>query len=430
MTAEATSRDDEPARGQPWAWATWFLATLLFFYGFVQRVAPSVMIDDLMRDFAASGAILGNLSAFYFYAYASMQVPVGILLDYWGPKRLLTAAAAVSAAGTVLFAFSTNLPSAYLGRLLIGAGASVCFLGSLKIAMAWLPTRRTGMLAGLTQFIGMVGGVVGQAPLAALFAVISWRTGLAASAVLAVMIGAGIWVIGRDPTMDSRRRSAPGHESSGLFDGLRLVLRRPQTWLLTFYLSTHAGPMLSFAGLWGVAYLMVRYGYDRPAAAVVTSLVIIGWATGGILGGWVSDRIGRRKPPLILAPAVSLCVWLAVLFVPGLPAEAAIVLFALNGLAAGMMIVGFAIANEITPRTAGGSITGILNTGTMATGAAMQVLVGWILDLNWKGVEIDGARLYDVDAFHAAFLLYVAAPIVGLALIGFVRESYARRVDG
>ena len=103
----------------------WFLGALLFCYGFFQRTAPSVIIDSLMRDFAVGAAVLGNLSAIYLYAYASLQIPVGLLADAWGPRRLLTAGALCCGMGSLLFSLAPELYLAYLGRLFVGDRKSV-----------------------------------------------------------------------------------------------------------------------------------------------------------------------------------------------------------------------------------------------------------------------------------------------------------------
>ena len=130
-------------------WLTWGLGAALFCYGFFQRVAPSVMIDPLMRDLAVGGAVLGNLSAFYFYAYAGLQIPVGLMVDRWGPRRLLTGGALLCGLGSLLFALAEGLPLAYAGRLLIGAGAGFGFVATLKLATAWFPPERFAQVSGL-----------------------------------------------------------------------------------------------------------------------------------------------------------------------------------------------------------------------------------------------------------------------------------------
>ena len=129
------SHSAEPSRFLPLL--GWLVGALFFFYAWILRVSPSVMVEDLMRDFAVGGAVVGNLSALYFYGYAGMQIPVGLLLDRFGPRRLMTAAAGLVAVACLLFAASQGLASASLMRFLIGAGCAFSLVGAMAVAGQW-----------------------------------------------------------------------------------------------------------------------------------------------------------------------------------------------------------------------------------------------------------------------------------------------------
>ncbi|MCW9045636.1 MAG: MFS transporter, partial [Alphaproteobacteria bacterium] len=146
-----------PFQAKALPWLFWVLAASFYCYGFFHRVAPSVMVKELMADFAVSAAILGNLSAFYFYAYAGLQLPVGMLTDKFGARRVLAIAAVLCGVGSYLFATAETLPVAYLGRLLIGAGAGFSWVGALKVIAEWFPPHRFAMVSGMTLMLGMVG---------------------------------------------------------------------------------------------------------------------------------------------------------------------------------------------------------------------------------------------------------------------------------
>jgi MFS family permease len=158
----------EPERAYPpaaLAWSVWGLGALLYLIGFYQRVAPAVMTDRLMADFALGAAALGNMSAFYFYSYVAMQIPTGIIADRWGPRRLLTLGAGVAAFGTALFSFAPTLFWANAGRLLIGASVAVAFVSMLKLATRWFKPSQFALASGIALFCGVVGGVVAGVPL-------------------------------------------------------------------------------------------------------------------------------------------------------------------------------------------------------------------------------------------------------------------------
>jgi MFS family permease len=147
------------------AWTIWGFGATLYLMGFFQRVAPAVMTAELMQEFNLNATALGNLSAFYFYSYVSMQIPTGILADLWGPRRLLTTGAFVAAVGGLLFAMAPTIFWAYLGRFLIGGAVAVAFVGSLKLAGEWFPARYFALVSGAALFFGIVGAVFAGAPL-------------------------------------------------------------------------------------------------------------------------------------------------------------------------------------------------------------------------------------------------------------------------
>ncbi|MDX1711906.1 MAG: MFS transporter [Rhodovibrionaceae bacterium] len=408
-------------------WLTWGLGALLFCYAFFHRLAPSVMIDSLMRDLAVGGALLGNLSAFYFYAYASIQIPVGLTIDRWGPRRVLSISAAFCALGSIVFAGAESLTTAYLGRLMIGAGAAFAFVGSLKLATNWFPPRRFAQLTGLTMMAGMIGGIAAQAPLAALVEITGWRAALTGAAVAGGIIAAAIWIIVRDrpPTAAEQPPDAAalGGETVSVLQGLVRVLRTPQNWLIALTSAVMTAPMLSFAGLWGVAWLMQTRGFERPEAAATTSLLLIGWAVGSPITGWLSDRLGRRKPILQASMLLGLLALLAILYLPDLPVPVLWALFAGSGMCFGAMAVGFAMARTANATEVTGAAYGFVNMAVTATGAIFQPLIGWLLDLRWSGEMLDGARVYSAETYGFALASLPIFMTLGLLATLFLHSD-------
>ena len=400
----------------------------MFTYAFFHRVAPSVMIDPLMRDLGVGAAVLGNLSAFYFYAYAGLQIPVGMAVDRWGPRQVLTIATAFCALGSLCFALSDTLGLLYLGRLMIGIGSAFGFVGALTLAGRWFAPRRFALVSGLTMMAGMSGGILGQAPLAVVIDAVGWRPPLLVAAIVGAVLALGIWSIVRDRPPGAAPRD-PRDRSPGIVTALKEVLGRRQCWIIALIGAATSAPLLAFAGLWGVAWLMQVHGMTRPEAAATTSALLIGWAIGAPLIGQISDRLARRKPALIAATGGGLACLCALIYLPGLPGAALPVLFFVTGMFLSAMVVCFAIMREINSGAVTGVALAFMNMMVVSTGALFQPLIGALLDLNWDGALAAGAPIYSPEAYRAAFSVLIIFLIAGLGAAFLVRETRASMVS-
>lgn len=292
------------------AWLIWGLGASSFSYAFLQRVAPSVMVTDLMREFAVGAAVMGNLSAIYLYAYAGLQMPVGLALDRWGPRRMLTVAAMIAAFGSALFALADGITLAYFGRLLVGVGCAVGFVGALKLATHWFPANRFAFVSGLTMLVAMLGAIAGQAPLAALVGEIGWRSSMLGAAALAALLALATWLVVRDRPAGEAQNQHTDPDPVSLRGSFVQVLAGRQNWIIALYGGAMTAPFLSYAGLWGVTHQMRLFDLDRIAAAGSNSLMLVGWAVGAPAGGWISDRLGRRRVPMTGAAILSFLGWI------------------------------------------------------------------------------------------------------------------------
>jgi MFS family permease len=397
----------------------WLTGALFFFYAWVLRVAPSVMVEELMRDFAVGAAVLGHLSAAYFYGYAGMQIPVGVLLDRFGPRRLMTVAALVCAGGCVLLATGASLAVATAGRFLIGASAAFSLVGSMAVAGQWFGASRFALLSGLSMAMGMAGGVFGQAPLRVAVEASDWRATTLALALGGLALSAAAWATVRD-----RWRGSGGVGRA--LAGLGMVLRHRQTWLIALVGLGTSAPLLGFASLWGVPFLETAYGLGRREAATLTSIVFVGWGVGAPLIGWLSDRIGRRKPPLVAGLLLQTAALAALVYVPGLPIWIVGGLCFLIGFLGSAQIVCFALVRENHPATLSGTGIGFVNGMVTGAGALFQPLVGLLLDLAWTGQTSLGARVYEAGSYRLALASLVLCCLGGLLCLYAVRETYCR----
>lgn len=400
------------------------LGTLFFAYAFIQRVSPSVMTSELMRDFSVGGAALGSLSAFYFYAYASIQLPVGILTDHFGPRKLMSVAAALCALASVGFGLSDSIFTASLGRALIGATVAFGFVGTMAIAGYWFKPSQYAMLAGLLQTVGMSGAIFGQAPLRHLVEGIGWRGTMYLLAVIAIILAGLVFVM---VPQRSREQKQAGTRTS-IMKGLKDVTTNFQTWVCALIGFGMAASMLGFGGLWGVPWLNTVRGYSAVEAAGITSMIFLGWAVFSPLVGWASDRMRRRNLILQVGAVIALLSIVTVIhFTPQNTAMLMLMIF-LAGAGGSSMTVCFSSVKELNSLNYSSTSLGLMNMCIVGSGAVMQPLIGWLLDLNWDNTLVDGARIYSADAFVYALSSLIVVNAGALFASFMLRETHCRQI--
>ncbi len=415
------------------SWLVWGVAATFYFTGFYQRVAPAVMTDRLMADFAIGAASLGHLSAFYFYSYVAMQIPTGFLADLWGPRRLIATGALIASVGTLVFALAPGVAWAGAGRLMIGASVAVAWVALIKLASHWFPSRYFATITGMALFLGIAGGVSAGAPLRLLIDVFGWRGVMCGLALLTFAQAVLVWLFVRDdPRHAGYRGYAPAVASAAAFrwrsigGALATVLRFRNTWLLTLAPGALAGGATAFCGLWGLPFLTTHYGLAPTSAAMITSAGLIAWGVGSPIFGGLSDRIGRRKPLYLAGTATAAVAWAVIAWIPGLPVWVLTLMVIIAGFAAGAIIIGFAQIKESVPASLAGSVSGVCNMGVMMGPMLLQPVIGRVLEASWRGAEANGVPVYDFAGYRAGFSLMAVWCAIAALLIALTRETGCR----
>ena len=420
------SKIDFSQRSSVQAAFVWGLAAFFYFYELMLLVSPSVMLDDLAITFQTSAEQLGSLAAYYYYAYALMQIPVGILMDRFGPRILLTVASLLCCLGCVIFGLAPTLLIAQIGRFVMGIGGSFAVVGCLKLASLWFPTNRFALLTGIMVSVGMMGGVFGQAPVAKLVMTFGWRDttlmGAAMGAILSVII---CFVISNHPFKANKIHMPISTFPFG--KGLWLVMKNPQVWIASLYAGLMFVPTTGFGQLWGVPYFVERYQIEKDAAGMMVSMIFFGWAIGGPAFGWISDRILRRKGPMAVSAIASLFIMLMILNVPVAAFQMNILMFLLGAFSSGF-IVAFSVVREISAPILTGTAIGFINTLNNLSGALAQPIIGRLLDKQWDGkLSANGDPIYSQAMYNDAFLFLPVCLLIALIVLPFVRETYCKQ---
>ncbi len=409
---------------RPSAWLIWGLGAAFFFAEYYARVAPSVMANELMQAFSVNAFALGGLSAFFYYAYISMQLPVGMMMDKYGPHRLLTITALICAFGAFIFAHAPNIYVADFARLMMGFGAAFAFVGSLKLASIWFPARRFGLMAGLTQAIGMLGAATGEGPMAVLVTHLGWQDTMILIGVIFILLAIAIGLIVRDaPPSATHPRRMVGSKKFKLSDTLKIVVRNPQSWINALYAGFVYAPTAAFAELWGVSYLKSAYGVDVTTAATAISMIFIGWGAGGPVAGYLSDFFSNRKSFMYLSATMGV-ILLTVIIYTKISFVWVYVLLFLYGFTNSGVSISYAVASEINPHHTAGTSMSLANMASVIIGASFQPLIGWLLVHHWGGTMSQGVPLYLASDYRAALIVLPVCSILGFITAFFVKETH------
>ena len=421
---------------QKFAWYFFGIVSLSYLMVYFHRVAPAVVSDLLMAEFNLSGAVLGNLAAIYFYVYTLMQLPAGVLADGVGARKTIFWGMIISGVGSLIFAASPILGLAYLGRILIGLGVSVIFVSMLKIVTEWFPEKQFGTLSGTALFIGNSGAVLAATPLAYLVSLWGWRASF--SLVGGVGIFAGILTLllvkNRPselnlPSPDTMVKAEPGIGVKDVIKGLGSVMKNPGSWPPFAVFFGIYGSLMAFQGVWGLPFLVQQYGMERFEASSNLLIIAVGLVIGCPTIGYLSDRIGKRKFPLLTSSLMYTLCWIAFLAWPGgkpAPFVIPFLLFAMGFFASGFILL-WGCTKEVNPPELSGCAIGLANMGGFFGAAVVQPLFGWALDKKWQGLVEEGVRIYPLEAWRFAFLLALVI-LISTTLIGFfIKESPNRK---
>jgi nitrate/nitrite transporter NarK len=408
-------------------WLMWGIPTFLFLIAFFHRPAPGVIAKELMQAFGATGVIVGLLSATYFYAYAALMVPAGVLIDAFGARRVVAVGGAVMGVGALLMGVAPTQALLFTGRFIVGLGGAVTFVGALKIAAVWFPPSRFGTLSALTAAAGVLGALLATAPLAWLVAWLGWRRAFLVVG-LTTLAGAALtaWLVRDRPGRGGLHEPAPSLRE--VVRGMVQVLGNPATWplfLTFFFLYAAVGNHM----LWVVPYLRDVYGLSTTDAALYAAAPSIALLVTAPATGLISDRLRRRKLPYSLLCAGQFVLWAVFVATLGtLPLAGVGTLFLLLGAAGGAFVLTFPIAREVNPPRLAGVAVAVVNFGAFLGAALTQGPLGAVLDAQWAGAMAGGARVYPVAAYRAVFGLCALFVLASALLTLLVRETYGRNV--
>ncbi|NGX48580.1 MAG: putative sulfoacetate transporter SauU [Candidatus Anoxychlamydiales bacterium] len=410
-------------------WVIWGLCAIFYFYEFVLRVSPSVMIDDLMNSFGITASTVGLLTSFYLYSYGPLQVPVGMIMDHFGVKKVLSSAAIVCGLGALVFASSKYLAFAGLGRGLIGAGSSFAFIAMIYVSSNWFDQTKRAFLIGAANSLAMLGASAGNGPLAGFIKNFGWRESIFVFGVFGIVLGIIIYFVfkmdKRDETIEKKTAKLKIH----VFENIKLIISKKSTWIngvaaLLFYMTTTI-----FAGLWGASFVQKAYSVSKEVAGYAMSIFFAGWLVGGPLMGFFSDLLGERKIAIRIGVIGALLCLVPVIYFPFIHIYIVYVLLFLVGLFSSAELLSFSLAIELNTFKAKATAAAFTNFIISMGDIIFQPLVGRLLDSNWNGSIVEGIRVYRVEDYQIALSCLPMTLVLAFILLFFVKEKSSKKVS-
>ena len=332
-------------------WLMFVIGGIIYFFACLHRVSPTVIAHDLTLEFTLNATMLGLIASAYFYLYAFIQPPVGVLSDTIGPRRVVTFFTLIACIGSIVFGMATNPVMAIFGRCLIGIGVGGIFVPVLKIFSQWFRPDEFASLAGIMLAIGYLGGIFASAPLTLLVLNVGWRISFIIIGVLTVLMGGLFWIVARDKPEDKGWPSiAAGPQTSNIDQDapegittkqrLKRVVIHPGFWMITLSIFFVGGAGITFSGLWAVPFLIDIHHYSRMESGYMLMLSMIGFACGAAMSGFLVDRLGLNKKTIVIV-TLSLGIIYYTLFCTigdKLPNTVLIIIFLVMGICGGSTV--------------------------------------------------------------------------------------------
>jgi sugar phosphate permease len=351
------------------------------------------------------------------------------MLDRVSTRKMLLTAMAICIISTLVFATTDSFAVAKVCRFVTGMGSTLCLLSCAQLTSRWFAPRLSGLVMGLVVTMAMLGGMFAQQITGLSEALGSWRTALMIVAAFGVVFWLLILVFVRDYPKNTETMHNTEHQTLhnlGFWKSFGQALSNKQNWLAGIYSNFLSLPVIVLGALWGKDYLIQLHHLPADQAANVSSMIFLGLIIGSPLAGWISDRLGRRKLPMVIGAALTLAMLLVIIYVNGLSYVELMGLFFMVSLVSGSQIITFPLIMESNPSYLTGSSESLGATLIMSAGAIFQPLFGYILQNNWDGTIANGVAVYSDSAYQHAMMILPITFVASLLIACFIKETYCK----
>ncbi|AHN23378.1 MFS transporter [Lysinibacillus varians] len=403
-------------------WVVFVVVLLTYLLMASQRTAPGLITDQLMSDFQVTAATIGLLTSIQFFVYTSLQVPMGILADRYGPNAFLILGATLTGIGTIIYSLSTHALMLFFSRILTGVGDATIWVNMVLILAQWFHRKEFVRLIGLAGMTGSLGFLLATVPFSTWIDLLGWRMAFCSAGLLLTLCGLVLYfVLVKKPktrfineqifVTDEEQRD----KTSVL---LKRIFTNPQAWALFFCHFGVVGGYVGFISSWAVPYGMSLYEMTRSDASQLIMVGLIGALIGAPLTSWLASRLDTIKRPYIVVHSIVLLSWFTFLICNGHPAFfLLLVLFFIIGFGYGASALTFAAVRQSFSLHEAGVVSGFANTGGFLSAVLLPIIFGYLLD------HFQSVSGYVDDGYYYGFIVPVLFSIIGLFGVLYFKEK-------
>lgn len=426
------------ARREKLAWVIWTVAMIAQMLNTFHRVAAGPAVDRIMADLGITAATWGALMSMYFYIYAILQFPSGLMADSIGPRKTITIGCVISTIGSALFGLANTTFLLFVGRFLLSFGVALTYVNVLRLVVDWFKKKHFSRMIGINSILVTVGSLVGTTPMALLISSVGWRWSFEILAMVNLVICLLCWFIIRDKPADvglpapdppediagdvTTSTPCSDGEDGSLMYRLKQVLKNRFIWSSFLVGMGLYGANLVLMAAWGIPYLMQIYGLSRAESSNFISLMLIAHIVGITILTFIVDRFKVHGSMIMLCGILNFFALVMLVFWnKGMPPVPALyVIFILCGFSLSGTPLAYVVLRQHIQTSMAGLAMGILNMSPFISAAIFQMLVGFVLDASWQGIIRDGVRYYPLSGFQSGFILILIpalAAVVGSVML-------------
>jgi len=424
-------------RMKRYRWVCFFIICSAFILTNFHRYSMAVLYDCFSADLSLKAAGFGLLTSVYFYIYGLMQVPTGILVDIRGIRPVIVTSLIIAAAGTFFMSAAQSFTGLFISRTMISLGVATIWISALKTVAVWFEAGEFAFLSGLGGLIGNLGMILAGIPFSLLVSTVGWRQSLWLIGIITMFVAAGCFVLIRDkadpPGSQSTALSLKGERvlTKSIKLGLKKVLGNKNSWFpfaAAFFSFAAYGSLL---GMWVIPFLTQVYGFGLNFAAGFSSVSALGFTIGLPLAGFFTDKVFKvRRAPLLFLLSLSLIMWITVICKFQTMSQGLLyVVFFIFGLTNSNVLIALTIGKEVNPPEYAGIAIGFVNSGSFLGVAAAQPVMGYLLDLSWRGELLNGVKVFPADGYYLIARISCLLALAALVSAFLARETNCKNVS-